>query len=238
MKRFQFWAGFFCGVVLLGGVTTAADAASGIIAALSSQPIYVDGVRVPMTAYAINGSNYVRLRDIGKAVDFGVTYDAATNSVHIDPDAPYQEQVSQPAPSTSAPGAVTEESVKATLAGLKTRYPAMSTYPSPYTSSSNPPYGAVSQNCAGWATLCSDAAFGNLPWRKVDRPKWEEIRPGDLIEMRNNSFNHGVIVLERRDDCVLVTESGKNQKVYWGAQYFKWWLEDLDTYAIYTRYPD
>lgn len=30
-----------------------------------------------MTAYSIGGSNYVKLRDIGKAVDFGVTYGAA-----------------------------------------------------------------------------------------------------------------------------------------------------------------
>ena len=167
-----------------------------------------------------------------------IAYDAATNSVHIDPDAHYEQEEAHPELATTTPATSLEESVKATLAELKVRYPAMSTYPSPYTSTSNPPYGAVSMNCAGWATLCSDAAFGNLPWRRVDRPKWEEIRPGDLIEMRNNSFNHGVIVLERRDDYVLVTESGKNQKVYWGAQYFKWWLEDLDTYAIYTRYPD
>ncbi len=37
-----------------------------------------------MTAYNIGGNNYVKLRDISRAVDFGVTYDATTNSVYID----------------------------------------------------------------------------------------------------------------------------------------------------------
>ncbi|MBD5084851.1 MAG: hypothetical protein HDT33_07260 [Clostridiales bacterium] len=44
----------------------------------------MNGQQAPLTAYLIGGSNYVRLRDIGQAVDFGVTYDAATNSVYID----------------------------------------------------------------------------------------------------------------------------------------------------------
>ncbi len=44
-----------------------------------------------MTAYQISGNNYVKLRDIGKQIDFGVSYDAATESVRIDTDAPYTE---------------------------------------------------------------------------------------------------------------------------------------------------
>jgi len=77
----------FMGIGVLAGLALsgpAAHAATGITATLSNQPIYVDGQRVTMTAYHIGGSNYVRLRDIGRAVDFGVTYDAATNTVHID----------------------------------------------------------------------------------------------------------------------------------------------------------
>ena len=56
-----------------------------------------------MTAYNIGGNNYVRLRDIGRAVDFGVTYDAATNSVHINSTQSYQDEVQSAA-------TVTEES--------------------------------------------------------------------------------------------------------------------------------
>ena len=48
-----------------------------------------------MEAYSIHGNNFVKLRDIGQAVDFGVEYDPATNSVHIDPNSSYQEEVKQ-----------------------------------------------------------------------------------------------------------------------------------------------
>ena len=66
-------------------------AASGAVAKVSDQRITVDGVQVNMTAYQIDGNNYVKLRDIGKQVNFGVGYDNATASVRIDTDAPYTE---------------------------------------------------------------------------------------------------------------------------------------------------
>lgn len=66
-------------------------AVSGAVAKISDQRITVDGVQVNMTAYQIDGNNYVKLRDIGKQVDFGVGYDNATASVRIDTDAPYTE---------------------------------------------------------------------------------------------------------------------------------------------------
>lgn len=66
-------------------------AVSGAVAKVSGQKITVDGVQVNMTAYQIGGNNYVKLRDIGKQVNFGVGYDSATASVRIDTDAPYTE---------------------------------------------------------------------------------------------------------------------------------------------------
>lgn len=89
-------AGMLAGIVLGG---PAANAVSNILAERSVQPIYVDGTQVQMEAYVINGNNYVKLRDIGKAVDFGVAYDAGTNSVRIDSASPYVEEVKPtPAP--------------------------------------------------------------------------------------------------------------------------------------------
>ena len=106
--------GILAGLALSG---PAAQAATSITATLRTQPIYVDGQRVSMTAYSIGGNNYVRLRDIGRAVDFGVTYGTATNSVYIDSTQPYREEL----PAT--PSAPTEESVQATLAQLRETYP-------------------------------------------------------------------------------------------------------------------
>lgn len=67
------------------------EAVSGASAKVTDQKITVDGKQVNMTAYQIGGNNYVKLRDIGKQINFGVSYDAATESVRIDTDAPYTE---------------------------------------------------------------------------------------------------------------------------------------------------
>ena len=70
MKRGSFAAGFLTGLLVVGVTTTAY--AAGIMAERSTNRIFVDGQEVQMEAYVINGSNYVRLRDIGKAVGFEV----------------------------------------------------------------------------------------------------------------------------------------------------------------------
>ena len=224
----------FMGIGILAGLALsgpAAQAATEITAKPSTQPIYVDGQRISMTAYNISGNNYVRLRDIGSAVDFGVTYDAATNSVYIDSAQPYREEI----PTT--PSALTEENVQAVLQVLRKQYPHGTLWPSPYRSTSGGPYGFGGSNCAGWAMLCSDAAFGDLPWRRVDKPSWNQIRPGDLIHYDNSTSGHVVVVVKKTDEYIKVTESGLNNKARWGGQYFKWWLEEQPGYAMYTRYP-
>ena len=57
--------GAVLGASLVGGA-----AAAGVMAEPTWQKIYIDGEQVSMTAYNIAGSNYVKLRDIGKAVGF------------------------------------------------------------------------------------------------------------------------------------------------------------------------
>ena len=203
--------GILAGLALRGPAVQAADS---LAARPSNQPIYVDGQRVDMTVYSIGGNNYVRLRDIGKAVNFGVTYNATTNSVYIDSTQSYQEE--GPA-ILSTP---TEESVQATLVQLREIYPTGTVYPTPYRSTSGGPYHQDT-HCSGWATLCSDAAFGDLPWRRVDNPSWEQIRSGDLLRYDNSSNGHVVVVISKTDEYVKVTESGLNNKVRWGGQYFK-----------------
>ena len=69
----------------------AASAAEMLAAQRSTQKIYVDGQQTQMEAYSINGANYVKLRDIGKAVGFDVSWDAATNTVQVDSSTPYED---------------------------------------------------------------------------------------------------------------------------------------------------
>ena len=69
--------------IILGASIAAPVAGAALTAQQSSQKIVVDGKPVQIEAYAINGNNYCKLRDIGKAVGFDVSYDAVSNTVHI-----------------------------------------------------------------------------------------------------------------------------------------------------------
>lgn len=65
--------GILIGSVFAGSIATAA--VQKVTGQASTQQIYVDGQRVAMEAYLINDNNYVKLRDVGKAVDFNVYWD-------------------------------------------------------------------------------------------------------------------------------------------------------------------
>jgi len=236
MKRVQFLTGFFCGALLFCGLVSGSAAVADLTAYPTKQTFYLDGQKVEFEAYAIHGNNFVKLRDIGKAVDFGVTYDAGTNSVYIDPDQPYVEEGGQ---TTPAPAELTEEAVYSAIRALRDIYPTNTPYGAPYVP--NDPLHRPFSNCdhcAGWAMKCSDAAFGDLPWRAIENPRWEDIRVGDVLDYRNSTSGHAIVVLRKTDEYVSVTESGMNNKVRWGGQYPRWWLEEQPGLTLNTRYPD
>ncbi len=87
----------------LGGPASAAVATSAALTAVTASPstqtFYVDGEQVDLEAYVINGHNYVQLRDIGRAADFGVEYDQSTNRVLVDTSSPYTEEATASTPS-------------------------------------------------------------------------------------------------------------------------------------------
>lgn len=53
--------------------------------------VYINGKEVQFTAYNIDGYNYFKLRDIGKALNFGVFWDGANNTIRIDTTKVYTE---------------------------------------------------------------------------------------------------------------------------------------------------
>lgn len=75
---------FALGAALFGG---GAAYAAGVMAERSTSPVYVDGQRVALEAYNINGANYVKLRDVGQAVGFNVYWNGA--AVQVESDKPY-----------------------------------------------------------------------------------------------------------------------------------------------------
>ncbi len=60
-------------------------------ATLSTAKVYVNGKEVKLTVYSINGAIYFKLKDLGKSVNFNVTWDAKTSSIVIDTKSAYKE---------------------------------------------------------------------------------------------------------------------------------------------------
>ncbi len=76
----------FIGAIITGG---ASAYTAGILAERSTNRIYVNGQKVQMEAYTVNGNNYVKLRDIGKAVGFEVYWDSTNGCVQVESGKPY-----------------------------------------------------------------------------------------------------------------------------------------------------
>ena len=86
MRSTHFMAGVLCGTLLFGGGSAMA---AGILAQPSNHPVYVDGKETAMSAYIIDGTSYVKLRDIGQAVGFNVYWD---DGIQVDSGAAYTGQ--------------------------------------------------------------------------------------------------------------------------------------------------
>ena len=75
------------------GMSTALAAASVVP---STTKVTVDGQAVSVEAYNIdNGSNYFKLRDFASNLDFGLTWDAATDVAAIDTTTHYKPDATQ-----------------------------------------------------------------------------------------------------------------------------------------------
>lgn len=105
MNRLKNTGLVLCGLVLgLSLSAPAAQAVESLKATLSTNRILVDGQETHMTAYTIGGSNYVRLRDIGKAVGFEVYWDSENGCVQVESGKPYtgeepaKDEVIKPVP--------------------------------------------------------------------------------------------------------------------------------------------
>ena len=60
-------------------------------AVVSDGKLYFDGVETDLTAYNIDGNTYFKLRDLGKAVDFGITWQENIQTIAIDTTTAYVE---------------------------------------------------------------------------------------------------------------------------------------------------
>ena len=111
-KSLYLIAGILIGITLFGGSSVLA---AGITAERSTNRIYVDGQEVRLTAYNINGNNYVMLRDVGKTVGFEVYWDSDAKCVQVESKKPYTGE----APVTSAEAKPVEQPAQTDVAAAK-----------------------------------------------------------------------------------------------------------------------
>lgn len=74
-----------------GGELTVNNTKTVKNAVATTSKIYLDGREIKLQAYSIEGYNYFKLRDIGKALNFGVIWDGANNTIRIDTNVGYTE---------------------------------------------------------------------------------------------------------------------------------------------------
>ena len=90
MNRLKNTGLVLCGLVMgLALSAPAAQAVESLKATLSTNRILVDGQETHMTAYTINGNNYVKLRDMGEQVGFNVFWDSVNGWVQVESGKPY-----------------------------------------------------------------------------------------------------------------------------------------------------
>ena len=78
--------------IMLGATIAGPTASAVLTAQQSNQKIFIDGQQVQIEAYSINGSNYCKLRDIGKTIGFNISYDPLTNSVQVNTKEPCNDE--------------------------------------------------------------------------------------------------------------------------------------------------
>ena len=111
-KSLYLIAGILIGITLFGGSSVLA---AGITAERSTNRIYVDGPEVHLTAYNINGNNYVMLRDVGRTVGFNVYWNSDAKCVQVESKKPYTGE----APVTSAEAKPVEQPAQTDVAAAK-----------------------------------------------------------------------------------------------------------------------
>ena len=111
-KSLYLIAGILIGITLFGGSSVLA---AGITAERSTNRVYVDGQEVRLTAYNINGNNYVMLRDVGKALGFNVCWDSDAKCVQVESGKPYTGE----APEKSAEAKPVEQPAQTDVATAK-----------------------------------------------------------------------------------------------------------------------
>ncbi len=249
--------------VLVGIVVGKPNVSAVLAVTPSTCSFYVDGHKIELPAYAINGNNYVKLRDVGEVVGFNVYWDG---TVQIESDKPYTGVAPAKASFLANGQPVTEENVLTLLRQIEKDWPTgtvWGTMSTPGTCKDSLPCKEAGEvmdryrvsrtyGCSGYAAMVSTLLFGDEgnPARRVE--DLSQIRPGDiLIFIRNNSGKvwHVTVALESPNakNALHYTDGNNGEAVYWPSGQSPYSRECLDCYGedgktyrieAWTRYPE
>lgn len=196
---------------------------------ISNSPLYIDGRQAQLEAIVLTddagkGYTYFKLRDLGSALGFTVDW-SRERGIYIETPA------ARPVLANGQP--ITEENVQAILYSLKEQYPeGMHWTNDDYYYSDATPYWNY-YGCAAFAMICTDAVFGLFPISGT-HSNFDAVRPGDILRINNDT--HSVVVLEVRENSVIVTEGNFNSSIHWGREISRASLEQ-GNFEVRTRYP-
>ena len=125
-----------------------------------------------------------------------------------------------------------DENVRSIIYDLKSQYPEGMHWTNDNSYTSNA-LRMVGYGCAGFALICSDAVFGDMP-ATGKHSNFDQIRVGDMLRVMNDT--HSVVVLEKRADSVIVAEGNYNHSIHWGREITRAELE-RENFVATTRYP-
>lgn len=97
-------------------------------------------------------------------------------------------------------------------------------------------YTYTGRGCVAFALKLSGAVFGDAPLRKIPKGEFtfEDLRPGDILRLNNDT--HSVIILEKKEDSVVIAEGNYNSSVHWGRVLSQ--NEVMKADYIQTQYPE
>ena len=183
-----------------------------------------------LPAQIINSLTYVPVRFVGEALGSDVDWDHDTRTVLIDSDKEILKDLIPKAPVKE--DKLSEKAVYNSMVELYDEYPNWTKWDNSNKYSWKGGLWGAGYGCVGFAFMLSDAAFGDLPARKITN--LNNLRVGDIV--RINGDTHSIIILEINGDEVITAEGNIAGMILWGMTYS---LEEIKEYADYaiTRYP-
>lgn len=149
------------------------------------------------------------------------------------PSAPETPNESAGSGGTLANGkAITDDNIREILYGLQSDYPeGMRWTNANFYQSTVLRWGGY--GCEGFALICSDAVFGSLPISSR-HSNFDAVKVGDMLRINNDT--HTVVVLEKRQNSVIVAEGNYNSSIHWGREITRQSLES-GNFTVRSRYP-